>query len=108
MHALDLVQHLKPVWHSEDDAFVDFATLMAGSGRILAVTFRGELFLLGRNGSALEVTSKLKLFEGDSEMYSHPALAGHRLFVRDRRAVGCLELEDGSDAGLAAALGNHP
>ena len=82
---------LKTLWTSDDKAFGDYVSLIAGSDRVLAATVRGELLLLGAKGDRFELISRLQVFDG--EMYSHPALVGNRLYLRGADSVRCLILE---------------
>ncbi|MBI5864058.1 MAG: hypothetical protein HZB38_06055 [Planctomycetes bacterium] len=79
-----------------DDAFDDYASLIAGNHRVLITTDRGELVLIDATGDAFRPISRLRLFEGKADVWSHPALVGRRLYVREKREVVCLSL--GQDA----------
>ncbi|MCD6050199.1 MAG: outer rane biosis protein BamB, partial [Verrucomicrobia bacterium] len=83
---------LKQVWHRRDDPADDYATLIADEERVLVITLRGELILLDAKGNEGAVISRLKIFEDDVEVYSHPALVGSRLFVRGGSSIVCVEL----------------
>ncbi len=93
LHGLDLAEQLKAKWATTDEAFADFASLIAAGDRVLAATFGGELWLLKPAAAKLEVISRLRVFAGDAEMYAHPALADHRLFLRGRNEIVCLPLD---------------
>lgn len=92
LQCLDVKQGLKPVWHREDDTLGDHATLMADSERVLVLTLRGELLLLDGKADICVIISRLRVFEDDVEVYSHPALVGSRLYVRGGSSVVCLDL----------------
>ena len=96
LHGLDLAGQLKAKWATTDEAFADFASLIAAGDRVLAATFGGELWLLKPGAANVEVLSRLRVFEGDAEMYAHPALADHRLFLRGRNEIVCLPLDVGT------------
>ena len=97
-----LPEKLRSCWELTDDAFTEFASLIASEDQILATTIGGELWLLKPKGDGVEVVSKLRVWEGDAEMYAYPALAGRRLFLRGRQEVVCLPLEAAPPAALAA------
>ncbi len=94
VHCLDLQQGLKRVWHLEDDALGDYATLLADDERVLVVTLGGELLLLDARAGRGVILSRLRVFEDDVEVYCHPALVGTRLYLRGGFQVGCLDLGD--------------
>ncbi len=92
LRCLDVQNGLKPVWAREDDALGDHATLIADDARVLVVTLGGELILLDGKADTCAVLSRLKMFEGDVEIYSHPALVGTRLYARAGSSVACVDL----------------
>jgi hypothetical protein len=83
---------LKPVWERNDQALGDHATLFADDERVLVVTFSGELILLDARAETCAIISRLPPFDEDAEVYSHPALAGTRLYARGGSSVVCLDL----------------
>jgi len=92
LHCLDLNQGLRPVWRNEQEANGDHATLIADDERVLVITLTGELLLLDARPDTCAVISRLKVFEDDVEVYSHPALVGTRLFARGGSSVVCVDL----------------
>lgn len=96
---LDVQKALQPVWRHKDDALGDYATLIADEARVLVITLRGELLLLDAKANECVIRSRLRVFEEDVEVYSHPALVGARLYLRGGSRVVCLDL--GSDAVAA-------
>ncbi|HET6883331.1 MAG TPA: PQQ-binding-like beta-propeller repeat protein [Pirellulales bacterium] len=94
LHCLDLSGGLAPLWQIDDDAFSGFATLIAGPGRLLATTQNGELLLVDIQSAKGEIISRLQLFEGDTGVFSHPALVGTRLFVRGSNEICCIDLAE--------------
>jgi outer membrane protein assembly factor BamB len=83
---------LKPVWHWEEEALRDHATLIADDERVLVITLGGELILLDGKADTWAVISRLRLFDDDVEVYSHPALVGTRLYARGGSSVVCVDL----------------
>lgn len=92
LHCLDAQNHLQPVWHRDDDDLGDYATLIADDERVLVATVRGELLLLDARVNECTIISRLRLFEDDAEMYSHPALVGTRIYARAGANVFCVDL----------------
>jgi outer membrane protein assembly factor BamB len=92
LSCLDLKNGLKQVWHHEDEAFGDHLTLFADEERVLVVTLGGELILLDGKADHCEIISRLRLFDDDVEVYSHPALVGTRLYARGGPTVMCVDI----------------
>jgi hypothetical protein len=92
LHCLDAENGLKALWHRPEEAPGDHATLIADDERVLVITQAGELILLDARAETCAIISRLRLFEDDVEMYSHPALAGSRLYARGGSSVVCLDL----------------
>ena len=92
LHCLDWRDNLKCLWRAEDKAFDEFVSLIADRDSVLAVTLSGECLLLSANGNRCEIRSRLRLFEEDAEIFSHPALVGNRLYVRGLESVCCFDL----------------
>ena len=55
---------------------------------------QGELVLLMASRESFSPVSRLRVFE-DTEVWSHPALVGNRLYIRSMKQVCCILL-DGS------------
>jgi outer membrane protein assembly factor BamB len=92
LHCLDMRNGLRPIWRSEDATLGDYASLFADERRVLIVTMGGELILLDATTNASAIVSRLRVFEEDVEVYSHPALVGTRLYIRGGAGVMCIEL----------------
>jgi len=93
LFCLDLNDNLNTLYSTEaDGSLIDYTALIAGNGRILALTVKGELILLEAARDACKPISRLKLFE-DAEVWSHPALIGNRLYIRSMKEVCCLLLD---------------
>ena len=92
LRCLDVQKGLQEVWHREEDALGDHATLIADDARVLVITLGGELILLDGKADTCAIISRLRMFEDDVEVYSHPALVGARLYVRAGSSVACLDL----------------
>jgi hypothetical protein len=83
---------LRQVWHRDEDALDEHVTLIADDERVLVMTLGGELILLDGRADTCAIISRLRMFDGAVEMYSHPALAGTRLFARGGSSVVCVDL----------------
>ena len=92
LHCLDVQKGLKRVWQRDDSALGDYATLIADEERVLVITLGGELILLDAQSDKGDVISRLRVFEDDVEVYSHPALVGTRFYMRGGSSVVCLDL----------------
>ena len=92
LHCLDAKEGLKQLWFRDDKALTDHATLIADAQRVLVITLGGELILLDGKADGCAIISRLRVFEDDVEVYSHPALVGTRLYVRGGSNVVCVDL----------------
>ncbi|HEU0039952.1 MAG TPA: PQQ-binding-like beta-propeller repeat protein, partial [Verrucomicrobiae bacterium] len=92
LRCLDVQKGLKPVWHRDEAALGDYATLIADDERVLLITLGGELILLDGKADECAIISRLRVFDDDVEVYSHPALVRTRLYVRGGSSVVCVDL----------------
>ena len=94
LHCLNLDDGLNTLYSTDGSgALNDYTALIAGNGRILAVTVKGELILLKAAREAFTPISRLRLFE-DAEVWSHPALVGNRLYIRSMKEICCFLLDN--------------
>ena len=93
IHCLDPEAGLKEVWKTEEPAAGDHASLLATEARVLAASQGGELLLVDVTARPPAMVSRLRVAEDGSGGYAHPAMDGHRLYLRDERSVRCLSLE---------------
>jgi ABC-type phosphate/phosphonate transport system substrate-binding protein/outer membrane protein assembly factor BamB len=92
LHCLD-AGTLVTLYHTDADGLLrDYATLIAGNGHILAITVKGELLLIKAAREAYTPVSRLTLFK-DTEVWSHPALLGNRLYLRSMKEICCFLLK---------------
>jgi len=94
LFCLDLNDGLKPVWTAEDEVFEDYVSLIGNRDRVLITTTEGELLLIDATGESYKLISRLRVFDGKTEVLSHPALVGTRLFIRDSNEICCLDLQE--------------
>lgn len=93
LFCLDLAGGLKTLWKAEDGAFEDYAALIAGNGRLLMLTVDGQLLLVRADAGKYQLISRLKLYgQEETEIFSHPALVGQRLYVRNDNSIACVLL----------------
>lgn len=93
LFCLDLNSGLKTLWTGEDDALEDYVSIIGSRGRLLITTVGGELLLVGTGAKRYELISRLRVFGDQSEVLSHPALVGRRLYIRDGSAICCVALD---------------
>lgn len=92
LHCLDVNDGLKTIWNTDDRAIGDYASLIADDQRVLITTLSGELLLLDSQAASYAPISRLRIFEEEVEVYSHPALVGTRLYVRGGSSLLCIDL----------------
>jgi len=94
---LDLDDGLKMLWESDDDALMDYCSFIAGNGRVLVTTQSGKLYLIRADRKGFDCISTLELFadvaDTEREVWSHPALIGNRLYIRNLLGVYCFLIE---------------
>lgn len=94
LYCIDVSDGLKTLYSSDDDAFYDYASLAAGNGRVLILSVESELVLLAAEKERFTEISRMRLFEDKrTEVWSHPALLGNRMYVRSMTEIGCLLLD---------------
>jgi formylglycine-generating enzyme required for sulfatase activity len=93
LYCLD-AHSLKLLWKARDEAYEDYASLLAGNGHVMITTVRGELLLVRADREKHELISRMQVFTGDDvEVWSHPAISDGCLYIRDKAAVACLLLK---------------
>lgn len=93
LYALDLANGLSTIWKSDDAAFGEYAALIAGSGRVLAITLRGELILFDAAADKFTPLARVKLLDDEAGLYSHPAVVGRTMFVRGSARIVRYDLD---------------
>lgn len=94
LYCLKADSTLKALWAGEDDAFGNYASIIASPDGVLVVTNRGELVVVDAAAEEFKIVSRLRIFSKDAEVFSHPALIGSRLFLRDMSKVVCVNLSE--------------
>jgi outer membrane protein assembly factor BamB len=96
---LDARDGLKTLWTAEDGkAFDDYVSIIGGGDRLLVTTSMGELLLVRASRQRYELISRLPLFDEKADVWSHPALVGNRLYIRNQSALLCIQTDAGSDS----------
>jgi len=94
---LDLDDGLKTLWETDDDALADYCSFIAGNGRVLVIPQSGKLYLLRPSKEGFDCVSTLELFDDvpdtERDVWSHPALVGNRLYIRNLLGVYCFLIE---------------
>src|SRR5205807_2627790 len=93
LYCLDLRDGLNEVWASSDPAFAQYGALVATDTRLLAVTLDAELILLDPRADKFEPVGRAKVLPDEAGLYSHPAFAGTRMYVRGSTSVACVDLK---------------
>jgi len=93
---LDLAD-LSTLWECAEDPFCDYCSFIAGNGRVLVMTQTGSICLLKADDRQFNCVSRLDLFDDvpdtERDVWSHPALVGNRLYVRNLLGVYCFLIE---------------
>lgn len=92
LYALNPAAGLNAVWTGNDPAYGDYVGLMASPDRVLVTSIKGELLLVDATAEEYQLLSRLRPFDENVEVHSHPALVGTRLYLRSATALICLEL----------------
>jgi len=92
LFCLDANDGLKKLWEAEDPAYGDYAMLMGGNGRVLIASNEGQVLLVEARRDKHVLTSRARLFR-DTEVWSHPAIVGNRLYARDLQEIVCVLLD---------------
>ena len=97
IRCLDLEAGLELLWSAADPAPGDYCTFVAGNGNVLVVCNNGEIVLARVLRDGFEAIAEWSPFgdlaEDERKTWSHPAVVGNRLFVRNSIAVYCFEFE---------------
>ena len=94
LFCLDLQDNLQTLYSTDGEgAFQEYAAFIAGEGRVLATTVGGELVLFQAARDAFTPIDRLRVFQG-TDVWSHPALVGDRLYLRSMNEICCILLSD--------------
>lgn len=85
---------LKTLWSGSDDAFNDYAAIVASENRALVISKYGELLMFDPAAAEFKLISRQKsAFDDDPGVFSHPAFVGRKMFLRGSQEIVCLDLE---------------
>lgn len=92
LFCLDLAKGLKELWSADESAFAKYGTLVADESRVLFISMSGELILLDANAVDYSPLAKLKLFDDETGLYSHPGFVQNRMYVRGSKSLIAVQL----------------
>jgi outer membrane protein assembly factor BamB len=92
LFCLDLRNPLKVLWSAQDLAFEHHVSLVGAADRVLAFSSTGELLLIDSQTDDFQVLSRLRLFPEATDLLSHPAFVGKRIYARGPSEVVCASL----------------
>ena len=97
---LDLGRALQSAGVWEAEAFKDYASLVAGESRVLAIAKTGEVFLFDATSGRSDPPARLQVFpprsdDAMTEVWSYPVVLNGCLFLRSQDEVVCLALQSG-------------
>ena len=96
---LDPANKLKTLWiHEKEDAFYGLSHIVSAKDRALVFGANGTMVLVKADRKKCTVLGKTKLCRNT---WSHPALTGGRVYLRDEKLLYCYELKAGG-AGKAS------
>jgi hypothetical protein len=93
MFCLNAGGQLELIWRGEDDAFLDYTSIIGSRDRLLVTTIQGELLLISCDPGQFRLLDRLALEQSDVQVLSHPALVGHQFYIRLGDTVACLALD---------------
>ena len=92
LYCLDPANGLKEVWRQRHPALTDYCAILASRQRLLVIG-AGELLLVNADATGT-ILDSFQVFEDDTEIYSHAALVGNRLYLRGEDRLICLQFEN--------------
>lgn len=90
LYCLDPQDDLKELWRLRDPALGDYAAIFASNDRLLIVG-NGTLLLLNADGGN-QIVSRLRIFDSNEPVYSHPAIVGRNLYIRGENKLLAIRL----------------
>jgi len=94
LYCLATANPLAEEWISRERAFRDYASLIAAPGRVLITTTAGELILLDAAATEFAPLGRLQVVDDESEVHSHPAIVGTRLYLRSATRIYAVDLAE--------------
>ena len=94
---LDAADRLATLWEAEENPLRDYCSFITGNGRVLVFTQSGKLFLVRADREKFSPIATLELFDDvratERDVWSHPALVGNRLYIRNLLGAYCFLLQ---------------
>ncbi len=97
LFCLDVADGLKEKWTGRIDRLREYASAIAAPGRVLITTTKGQLVLVDARADSFQQLGRQQVVADESEVHSHPALVGTRLYVRSATTLMCVELGGSAD-----------
>jgi outer membrane protein assembly factor BamB len=98
---LDPNDKLKRLWiQDKEDAFQGMAHIVAANDRAMVFGDRGEMVMIRATREKCEVLGRAKLCGGqgkDAVVWSHPAIAGGVIFIRDEKYLYAWQMPPAKD-----------
>lgn len=93
LYCLDIQNQLRTIWTGKDSAIRSYAPLIADDKSLLLVGCGGELLLIDTTTDSFHIKSRLDVLpDKTAELYAHPALVGHRMYLRGESELVCIDL----------------
>ncbi|MCC9608229.1 PQQ-binding-like beta-propeller repeat protein [Blastopirellula sp. JC732] len=91
LYCLDLKNNLNETYRQRDAALGDYGAIIADQDRLLVIG-NGDLLLVDAKADKFTLLSRQKFSQEKTEIFSHPALVGDRLYLRDEATIYCWSL----------------
>jgi len=92
LQCFDLAKNLRSLWSGEDDVLSHHMTIVGSDTRLLIINLHAEAILVDATADKLTVLSRRKFVDDEVGLYSHPAFANGKMFLRASDAVLCFDL----------------
>lgn len=91
LYCLDLKNNLDETYRQRDAALGDYGAIIADQDRLLVIG-NGALLLVDAKTDEFQLLARMKFSPEKTEIFSHPALVGNRLYLRDEASLYCWTL----------------
>lgn len=91
LYCLDLKNNLAETYRQRDKALGDYGAIIADQDRLLVIG-DGDLLLVDAKSDEFHLIARMKFSTEKTEIFSHPALVGNRLYLRDEATIYCWTL----------------
>ncbi|RCS48236.1 hypothetical protein DTL42_13605 [Bremerella cremea] len=107
LYCLDVANQLKELSRQRDKALGDYAAMIADEQRVL-IFGDGEILLVDATKDACPILARQKISDTKVDVFSHPALVGDRLFLRNGPVLQCWSLADEAAANSSQSESVSP